>query len=154
MHLARLASAIVIICLHGGNRCFQPVDMLKFAKHSVCFDAFVRHMASVAREESPTTFQEAKIVLHITKARFHAFPLSLMVNPRRFCTGFHVSRQQATNLNNGDDGSCSETPERFKTKHMQEEVGLLRKKNSTVAPRSCGSRESPAGACQLARTER
>ena len=92
MHLARLASAIVIICLHGGNRCFQPADMLKFAKHSVCFDAFVRHMASVARKESPTTFQEAKTVLHITKARFHAFPLSLMVNPRRFCTGFHVSR--------------------------------------------------------------
>ena len=56
--------------------------------------------------------------------------------------------------NDGDDDSSSDTPERFKTKHMQEEVGRLRKKSSTVAPRSCGSRESPDGACQLARTER
>ena len=65
-----------------------------------------------------------------------------------------INRRTISNLNDGDDGSRSETPERFKTKHMQDEVGLLRKKSSTVAPRSCGSRESPTGACQLARTER
>ena len=64
-----------------------------------------------------------------------------------------INRRTKSNLNDGDDGSRSETPERFKMKHMQEEVGRLRKKSSTVAPRSCGSRESPAGACQLAKTE-
>ena len=65
-----------------------------------------------------------------------------------------INRRAISNLNDGDDGSRSETPGRFKTKHMQDEVGLLRKKSSTVAPRSCGSRETPDGACQLARTER
>jgi len=65
-----------------------------------------------------------------------------------------INRRTINNLNGGDDGGHSETPETFKAKHMQQEVGRLRKKSSTVAPRSCGSQESPAGACQLARTER
>ena len=45
--------------------------MLQFAKHSVCFDMFIRRMASVARKESPTIFQEAKIVLHMDMSIFH-----------------------------------------------------------------------------------
>ena len=65
-----------------------------------------------------------------------------------------INRRTINNLNGGDDGGHSETPETFKARHMQEEVGRLRKKSSTVVPRSCGLREPPAGACQLARTER
>ena len=34
-----------------------------------------------------------------------------------------INRRAISNLNDGDDGSRSGTPERFKTKHMQEEVG-------------------------------
>ena len=65
-----------------------------------------------------------------------------------------INQRKITPLNDGDDGISSDTPERFKTKHIQEEVGRLRKKSSTVAPRSCGSRESPSAACRLAGTER
>ena len=56
-----------------------------------------------------------------------------------------INRRTINNLNGGDDGGHSETPETFKARHMQEEVGRLRKKSSTVVPRSCGLREPPAG---------
>ena len=39
-----------------------------------------------------------------------------------------INRRKIINLNGGDDGGSSETPETFKAKHMQEEVGRLRKK--------------------------
>ena len=39
-----------------------------------------------------------------------------------------INRRTINNLNGGDDGGHSETPETFKAKHMQEEVGRLRKK--------------------------
>ena len=39
-----------------------------------------------------------------------------------------INRRPIINLNGGDDGSRSETPETFKAKHMQQEVGRLRKK--------------------------
>ena len=65
-----------------------------------------------------------------------------------------INRRPINTLNGGDDGGRSETPDTLKAKHMQEEVGRLPKNCSTVVPWSCGSRESPAGACQLARTER
>ena len=39
-----------------------------------------------------------------------------------------INRRPIITLDDSDDGSCSETPETFKTKHMQEEeVGRLRK---------------------------
>ena len=65
-----------------------------------------------------------------------------------------LNRWTINNLNDGDDGGSSETPETLKAKHMQEEMGRLRKKSSTVAPRSCASRESPSAACRLAKTEK
>ena len=65
-----------------------------------------------------------------------------------------TNRRPINNMNDGDDGSRSETPETFKAKHMQRRVGPASKKSSTVAPQSCVSRESPAAACRLARTER
>ena len=39
-----------------------------------------------------------------------------------------INRRRIINLNSGDDGSRFEMTERFKPKHMQEEVGRLRKK--------------------------
>ena len=52
-------------------------------------------------------------------------------------------------LERRDDGGSPETPETFKAKHIQEEVGRLRRKSSTVAPRSYVRRENrllePAG---------
>ena len=39
-----------------------------------------------------------------------------------------INRRPIITLNDGDDESSSDTPERFKAKHMQEEVGRLRKK--------------------------
>ena len=39
-----------------------------------------------------------------------------------------INRRPIITLDDSDDGSCSETPETFKRKHMQEEVGRLRKK--------------------------
>ena len=65
-----------------------------------------------------------------------------------------TNRRPMIKLIDGDDDSHSETPDTLKAKHMQEEVGQLPKNCSTVVPRSCGSRESPAAACRLARTER
>ena len=53
-----------------------------------------------------------------------------------------INRRKIINLNGGDDGGSSETPETFKAKHMQEEVGRLRRKSSTVAPRSYVRREN------------
>ena len=52
-----------------------------------------------------------------------------------------INRRLIIISNDGDDDSSSDTPERFKTKHMQEEVGRLRKRMfHGGAPRSCGSR--------------
>ena len=45
-----------------------------------------------------------------------------------------TNRRSINYLNDRDDGSRSETPEMFKAKHMQEELGRLRKKSSTAAP--------------------
>ena len=39
-----------------------------------------------------------------------------------------INQRPINNLNDGDDGGRSETPETLKAKHMQEEVGRLRKK--------------------------
>ena len=39
-----------------------------------------------------------------------------------------INRRPINDLNDGDGGSRSETPEMFKAKHMQEELGRLRKK--------------------------
>ena len=39
-----------------------------------------------------------------------------------------LNRWTINNLNDGDDGGSSETPETLKAKHMQEEMGRLRKK--------------------------
>ena len=40
----------------------------------------------------------------------------------------HTNRWPMIKLNDGDDDSHSETPDTLKAKHMQEEVGRLRKK--------------------------
>jgi len=65
-----------------------------------------------------------------------------------------TNRWLTKNLNDATTAVAPKRRRRSKRNTCKKRCGPASKKSSTLAPRSCASRESPAGACRLARTER